>query len=95
MQCDQKQIPPLHRAVVQNVPLLYARSSRSWRALRLWFKLRSGRIDWDELLESHGSLAGELANIGDGLVLPGDPDWENPAPGTEDWQVVKNRTTRG
>jgi hypothetical protein len=59
--------------------------------LRLGFKLRSGTIDWDKLLQTHSSLATELATIGDGLVLPGDPDWINPKPGEEDWQVVKQR----
>lgn len=70
---------------------LYARSSRSWRALRLGFKLRSGAVDWEQLLETHASLAMELATIGDGLVLPGDPDWVNPEPGVDDWQVVRTR----
>ena len=70
---------------------LYERATRSWRSLRLGFKLRSGTIDWDKLLQTHSSLATELATIGDGLVLPGDPDWINPKPGEEDWQVVKQR----
>lgn len=71
---------------------LYARASRSWRTLKLWFQLRSGVIDWDELLKTHDSLAEEMATIGDGLVLPGDPDWTNPESGVDDWQVVKSRT---
>ncbi len=70
---------------------LYERATRSWRSVRLGFKLRSGSIDWDNLLQTHGSLAAQLATIGDGLVLPGDPDWLNPKPGEEDWQVVKQR----
>ena len=70
---------------------LYERATRSWRSVRLGFKLRSGSIDWDNLLQTHGSLAAQLATIGDGLVLPGDPDWVNPKPGEEDWQVVKQR----
>ena len=70
---------------------LYARASRSWRALRLGFKLRSGSVDWSMLLETHASLAGELVMIGDGLVLPGDPDWVNPKPGVDDWEVVRPR----
>ena len=70
---------------------LYARASRSWRALRLGFKLRSGSVDWGMLLETHASLAGELVMIGDGLVLPGDPDWVNPKPGVDDWEVVRPR----
>jgi 1-acyl-sn-glycerol-3-phosphate acyltransferase len=70
---------------------LYERATRSWRSLRLGFKLRSGTIDWESLLQTHSSLATELATIGDGLILPGDPDWINPKPGEEDWQVVKTR----
>ena len=70
---------------------LYARASRSWRALRLGFKLRSGAIDWEGLLETHAYLAQELVMIGNGLVLPGDPDWVNPKPGVDDWEVVRTR----
>ena len=70
---------------------LYARASRSWRALRLGFKLRSGDVDWKSLLKTHASLAQELATVGAGLVLPGDPDWVDPKPGIDDWQVVRIR----
>ncbi len=70
---------------------LYARATRSWRALRLGFRLRSGSVDWDNLLNTHTVLARELATIGDGLILPGDPDWLEPEPGVEDWEVVKIR----
>jgi 1-acyl-sn-glycerol-3-phosphate acyltransferase len=70
---------------------LYARASRSWRALRLGFKLRSGDVKWDALLKTHATLAQELATIGAGLVLPGDPDWVDPEPGVDDWQVVQTR----
>ena len=70
---------------------LYERASRSWRALRLGIKLRSGAIDWEDLLKTHSILASQMAKIGDGLVLPGDEDWENPVSGVEDWQVVHPR----
>ena len=70
---------------------LYARASRSWRALRLGIKLRSGSVDWDTLLQTHAGLAGELATIGSGLVLPGDPDWVEPQSGMEDWEMVRVR----
>lgn len=70
---------------------LYVRASRSWRALRLGIKLRSGAIDWDGLLATHSTLARQMAKIGDGLVLPGDEDWLNPEPGVEDWQVTRHR----
>tara|TARA_B100001996_G_C18228723_1_gene426644 strand:+ start:137 stop:292 length:156 start_codon:yes stop_codon:yes gene_type:complete len=48
-------------------------------------------VDWDNLLNTHTVLARELATIGDGLILPGDPDWLEPEPGVEDWEVVKIR----
>jgi len=48
-------------------------------------------VEWDALLETHSSLAQELATIGAGLILPGDPDWVNPEPGVDDWQVVQTR----
>jgi hypothetical protein len=70
---------------------LFARASRSWRALRLNLKLRSGTIDWQNLLDVHNALAQELASIGDGLVLPGDEDWIEPKAGNEDWQAVRTR----
>lgn len=70
---------------------LYARASRSWRALRLGFKLRSGNIEWEKLLDRHANLAKELATIGDGLILPGDQDWVNPEPGMDDWSMVQVR----
>jgi len=70
---------------------LFARASRSWRALRLNIKLRSGTIDWQNLLDVHNALAQELASIGDGLVLPGDEDWIEPKAGNEDWQAVRTR----
>ena len=70
---------------------LFARASRSWRALRLNIKLRSGTIDWQNLLDVHNTLAQELASIGDGLVLPGDEDWIEPKAGNEDWQAVRTR----
>jgi hypothetical protein len=70
---------------------LYERASRSWRALRLGIKLRSGAIDWDGLLVTHSTFASQMAKIGDGLVLPGDEDWVNPESGVEDWQVVHPR----
>ena len=70
---------------------LYQRLSKSWRNLRLWFKLRSGQIEWDELIHSHQSLATEMAAIGNGLILPGDPDWNDPPTGKDDWEMVRFR----
>ena len=70
---------------------LYQRLSKSWKNLRLWFKLRSGQIEWDSLIRSHRSIATEMASIGSGLVLPGDPDWIEPPIGKDDWEMVRFR----
>ena len=70
---------------------LYQRLSKSWKNLRLWFKLRSGQIEWDSLIHSHRSIATEMASIGSGLVLPGDPDWIEPPIGKDDWEMVRFR----
>ena len=72
---------------------LYQRLSKSWRNLRLWFKLRSGQIEWDTLIQAHQSIASEMASIGNGLVLPGDPDWNDPPTGKDDWEMVRFRTS--
>ena len=74
---------------------LYRRLSQSWRNLRLWFKLRSGQIEWDSLIQAHQSLAMEMASIGDGLLLPGDPDWVEPPTGKDDWEMVRFRASQG
>ena len=74
---------------------LYHRLSKSWRNLRLWFKLRSGQIEWDSLIQAHQSLAMEMASIGDGLILPGDPDWLEPPTGKDDWEMVRFRASQG
>jgi len=72
---------------------LYQRLSKSWRNLRLWSKLRSGQIEWGALIHSHQSLATEMASIGNGLILPGDPDWNDPPTGKDDWEMVRFRTS--
>ena len=72
---------------------LYQRLSKSWKNLRLWFKLRSGQIEWEALIQAHQSLAMEMASIGNGLVLPGDPDWRDPPAGKDDWEMVQFRAS--
>ena len=74
---------------------LYQRLSKSWKNLRLWFKLRSGQIEWESLIQSHQALAMEMASIGDGLILPGDPDWQEPSAGKDDWEMVQFRPSEG
>ena len=71
---------------------LFERLCKSWRNLRLWSKLRSGQVEWQDLIGMHHQLAKEMASIGEGLILPGDPDWKEPPYGKEDWEVVHLRT---
>ena len=74
---------------------LYQRLSKSWKNLRLWFKLRSGQIEWEALTKAHQSLAIEMASIGDDLLLPGDADWVDPPAGKDDWEMVHFRASEG
>ena len=74
---------------------LYQRLSKSWKNLRLWFKLRSGQIEWESLIQAHQALAMEMASIGNGLILPGDPDWQEPPAGKDDWEMVQFRPSEG
>ncbi len=67
---------------------LYSRGKSSWRRMRLFAKWRNPSFDWDELTSSQKKLAADLVKIGDGLVLPGDIDWNNPAPGMDDFTAV-------
>ena len=34
-----------------------------------------------------------MASIGNGLVLPGDPDWNDPPAGKDDWEMVQFRAS--
>ena len=74
---------------------LYQRLSKSWKNLRLWFKLRSGQIEWESLIHAHQALAMEMASIGNGLILPGDSDWQEPPAGKDDWEMVQFRPSEG
>ena len=65
---------------------------RDRRNLRLWFKLRSGQVEWQNLTGMHLQLAQGMASIGEGLILPGDDDWNDPPYGKEDWEMVRLRT---
>ncbi len=72
--------------------VLWARSVRSIGTLKQWKRLRRGEIPWDELTEEQKSLAETLNKIGQGLVLPADPDWVEPLTGKEDYESVSVRT---
>ena len=70
---------------------LYAKGKSSWRRMRLWAKWRNSSFDWDNLCAIQKDLASDLVRIGDGLILPGDDDWNDPAPGKDDYTVVQRR----
>ncbi len=70
---------------------LYAKGKSSWRRMRLWVKWRDSSFDWNNLCAVQQSLAADLVKIGDGLILPGDKDWNDPLPGKDDYTVVRRR----
>ena len=70
---------------------LYAKGKSSWRRMRLWAKWRNSSFDWDNLCDIQKNLASDLVRIGDGLILPGDDDWNDPAPGKDDYTMVRRR----
>ena len=70
---------------------LYSKGKSSWRRMKLWVKWRDSSLDWNDLCATQQKLASDLVKIGDGLILPGDKDWENPAPGEEDHTSVTQR----
>jgi 1-acyl-sn-glycerol-3-phosphate acyltransferase len=70
---------------------LYARLLRGSHNLQRWKIWKDDTKDWDLLVEEQRLLSAELVNLGSGLVLPGDPDWEDPAPGQDDVASVRFR----
>ncbi len=59
--------------------------------MRLWVKWRDTSFDWNNLCAVQQSLASDLVKIGDGLILPGDKDWNDPLPGKDDCTMVRKR----
>jgi len=72
---------------------LYARFVRSTRRLRQWRSWQDVEHQWGQLSATQGRLAERLVALGAGLVLPGDPDWEDPPLGKDDAAVVRQRST--
>lgn len=70
---------------------LYSKGKSSWRRMRLWSKWRDSSLNWDDLCATQQKLAFDLVQIGNGLILPGDGDWNNPAPGEDDHTSVAQR----
>jgi len=50
-------------------------------------------VDWEHLVTRQRRLAGRLVGVGEGLVLPGDPDWIDPPAGQDDVVSVRLRAT--
>ncbi len=48
-------------------------------------------IGWESLQQNQQSIAQQLTQLGDGLVLPGDPDWVEPQTGMDDFSAVSYR----
>ena len=48
-------------------------------------------LNWEELQQNQRSIAQQLTQLGDGLVLPGDPDWVEPQTGMDDFSAVSYR----
>lgn len=72
---------------------LFAKVVVSYRALKRWQSWRSDEVDWDELVARQRRLAGRLVGVGEGLVLPGDPDWVDPPAGQDDVVSVRLRSS--
>lgn len=71
---------------------LYARLVQSWRMLKRWRMWRNDKHDWSSLQQRQDSIGEQLINLGDSLILPGDPDWVEPNTGSDDILSVKYRT---
>ena len=72
---------------------LFAKVVVSYRALKRWQSWRSDEVDWEELVARQRRLAGRLVGVGEGLVLPGDPDWVDPPAGQDDVVSVRLRSS--
>lgn len=70
---------------------LYARLVRSTRRLRQWTAWKDETNEWQRLVTTQRSIAARLVGLGAALVLPGDPDWEDPPAGHDDVSVVRPR----
>ena len=71
--------------------VLHANATRTWRAIKRWKRWKDDGIDWDGLHLEQVSIAQTLVTLGDGLVLPGDPEWKTPPTGTDDSEIVSYR----
>lgn len=72
---------------------LYARLVTSSRSMRRWRAWKDEEYNWQELVIRQRQLAGQLVGLGEGLVLPGDEDWNDPPSGSDDADSVHRRQT--
>ena len=70
---------------------LYSRLVRSWLALKRWGNWRKNKLDWDRLQKQQREIGGLLVTLGDSLILPGDPEWQDPLTGEDDFKHVSLR----
>jgi len=70
---------------------LYARLVVGAQNLRRWNRWKDESNDWAALVKEQRHLSAELVDLGTALVLPGDPDWEDPPPGQDDADSVRFR----
>ena len=70
---------------------LYSRLVWNWRNLKRWKNWRKNQQYWKELHTRQRNIGAMLIDLGDGLVLPGDEEWQDPITGSDDYNYVKSR----
>jgi len=70
---------------------LYSRLVRSWLSLKRWGNWRKNKLDWDRLQKQQREIGGLLVTLGDSLILPGDPEWQDPLTAEDDFKHVSLR----
>ena len=73
---------------------LYARLVVAAQNLKRWSRWKDDSKDWAALVSEQRQLSAELVNLGTELVLPGDPDWNDPLPGRDDADAVRFRSVQ-
>ena len=71
---------------------LYSKLVQSWRMLKRWRRWRDDTLDWNSMQQRQQKIGSELINLGNSLVLPGDPEWVEPNTGNEDNLSVRYRS---
>tara|TARA_B100000900_G_scaffold129102_3_gene109169 strand:+ start:1028 stop:2596 length:1569 start_codon:yes stop_codon:yes gene_type:complete len=71
---------------------LYSKLVQSWRMLKRWRRWRDDTLDWNSMQQRQQKIGSDLINLGNSLVLPGDPEWVEPNTGNEDNLSVRYRS---